>query len=136
MRNAILNRSAPLSMGPLSGTAASVHLRESSATEWLADHSLQQLRDALGLASCLLPTWILRGVFGQKIVAVAEQMIAYDADVARRGFTTASRDLLPRVVPAVVVQGVTQIPIRGPLLIVSNHPGLVRCDCAVRLPTP
>ena len=124
MRNAILNRSAPLSIGPLSGTAASVHVSESSATEWLANHSLQQLQDALGLASCLLPTWILRGVFGQKIAAVAERMIDYDADVARRGFTTASRDLLPRVVPAVVVQGVTQIPIRGPLLIVSNHPGL------------
>jgi 1-acyl-sn-glycerol-3-phosphate acyltransferase len=90
----------------------------------LTSHSLTQLRNAFGAMGRLLPNWALRTTCGSALRRFVNQVIDYDSDIARRGFPTASRDLLDRIVPSIMTCGSDRVPADGPLLIVSNHPGL------------
>lgn len=47
----------------------------------------------------------------------------FDFDVATLGYKEAVRKLLERFVIEVKVQGIEKIPIEGPLVVASNHPG-------------
>lgn len=50
---------------------------------------------------------------------------AFDHQVAEVGFCEAARWALPRFIRRVEVLGREHIPLRGPLLVASNHPGVV-----------
>jgi hypothetical protein len=47
----------------------------------------------------------------------------FDRTVAESGFREAAREVLPRFISRLEVEGQQQVPTSGPLLIVSNHPG-------------
>lgn len=54
----------------------------------------------------------------------AREIRAFDDDIARRGITEAAGSLLDRHVSRCDVSGAEGIPPRGPVLILSNHPGM------------
>ena len=53
----------------------------------------------------------------------AEWAYEFDRTVAEAGFREAAREVLPRFVNRLEIEGQQEIPISGPLLVVSNHPG-------------
>ncbi|MCZ6530393.1 MAG: 1-acyl-sn-glycerol-3-phosphate acyltransferase [Chloroflexi bacterium] len=53
----------------------------------------------------------------------AEWASEFDRMVAESGFREAAREVLPRFVNRLEVEGQQQVPASGPLLVVSNHPG-------------
>ncbi len=53
----------------------------------------------------------------------AEWASEFDRMVAESGFREAAREVLPRFVNRLEVDGQQQVPASGPLLVVSNHPG-------------
>lgn len=67
----------------------------------------------------------------------AEVAAQFDDDVAAYGFREAACRLLPRFTSQVSAQGAEGIPVDGPLLILSNHPGTVDgLVIAAQLPRP
>jgi len=61
----------------------------------------------------------------------------FDENVATYGFREAVIRLLPRFTSGVRAQGTERIPVDGPLLMLSNHPGTVDgLVIAAQLPRP
>ncbi len=56
--------------------------------------------------------------------AFARQMLAFDSEVDRRGLREAARGLVRVHAPGLRVRGAERLPLSGPLLILSNHPGM------------
>jgi 1-acyl-sn-glycerol-3-phosphate acyltransferase len=54
----------------------------------------------------------------------ARQVLAFDDAVARAGIRAASQVLLSAYVEGLRVRGAERIPARGPVLLLSNHPGM------------
>jgi hypothetical protein len=73
------------------------------------------------------PVWssALRRVFRGPAAAFARQMLVFDAKVADRGLMAASALLLRRFARGVTVVGAQHVPASGPVLFLSNHPGMV-----------
>jgi hypothetical protein len=78
---------------------------------------------ALGFS---INTW-WRGIFDPLVnrpcAAFAEICAYFDHTVANCGFREAARQILPRFVGNIRINGIENIPESGPLLITSNHPG-------------
>jgi len=53
----------------------------------------------------------------------ARMWVRFDSDYAREGLQRAAQDFLPPLVREVRAHGTESIPMQGPLLIASNHPG-------------
>jgi len=58
-------------------------------------------------------------------LAFARQVLAFDDAAAAAGIQAAARDLLSVYTNSFDVRGETRLPTAGPLLIVSNHPGMI-----------
>jgi len=54
----------------------------------------------------------------------AREMTAFDDEVGESGIRAAARSLLSGFVRDVQVRGIERIPLRGPVLLLSNHPGM------------
>ncbi len=54
----------------------------------------------------------------------AHQMVAFDRDVAEHGLSAASRRALTSYAGGLEVVGADNLPRQGPLLVLSNHPGM------------
>jgi len=54
----------------------------------------------------------------------ARQMVRYDQMVGELGLHTASQKTLPHYVQRLEIEGQQNIPASGPLLVLSNHPGM------------
>ncbi|MFC3103786.1 1-acyl-sn-glycerol-3-phosphate acyltransferase [Salinisphaera aquimarina] len=67
---------------------------------------------------------VLTGLLRLPVRRVAERLLAYDAIVADQGLQRGGAYALPTLARHAVVHGQANIPRRGPLLLVSNHPGL------------
>ncbi len=67
----------------------------------------------------------LRLMLGPPLKRFAEVVSGLDESVARFGFPEASRQLLPRFVRNAEIMGQEHIPHDGPVLIISNHPGII-----------
>jgi 1-acyl-sn-glycerol-3-phosphate acyltransferase len=83
--------------------------------------------DILSAVGCrelrFMRRWLELAIRGPAL-AFARQVIAFDDAVAAQGITHAARALLAAYVSDISVQGDAHIPGTGPVLIVSNHPGL------------
>jgi 1-acyl-sn-glycerol-3-phosphate acyltransferase len=54
----------------------------------------------------------------------ARQVLAFDDEVAASGIREAAQRLLPSYVRDLAIHGAERIPTRGPVLLLSNHPGM------------
>ncbi|MCS6801132.1 MAG: lysophospholipid acyltransferase family protein [Chloroflexota bacterium] len=90
----------------------------------LTEIALDDLVEAVG--------WLGRGVL-RPVVRLAgrrparqfaEEVAAFDQQVARDGLVAAARSLLARHVGSLQVRRLAAFPAQGPVLIVANHPGL------------
>jgi hypothetical protein len=89
-------------------------------TRSLIDINIHDILEALGVPACALARRLARG----PALRFAREMTSFDSDVDRRGIAAASRSLLDSFSRGVRTRGLHQVPARGPVLLLSNHPGM------------
>jgi 1-acyl-sn-glycerol-3-phosphate acyltransferase len=84
--------------------------------------------DDMIVAAGLKHSRILQSMARRLMRPVAEmfalQVLDFDASVAEKGLRDGCRGILSRMTERVCVEGSEHIPASGPLLILSNHPGM------------
>ena len=89
----------------------------------LYDEIKKEIYKALGLNH---DTWLKRfidPIIIKPVKAFAEISTQFEADVGTMGFAPAAKNTLNHFIDGILVEGESGIPLDGPLLIVSNHPG-------------
>ncbi len=89
----------------------------------LTDAVLREMLRALGRAPDGVARRLLGPVLRPPAARFARLMAAADARVAQSGMTAAADWLLQQLVQGVHVRGADALPLTGPLLAASNHPG-------------
>src|SRR5215216_4803856 len=95
-----------------------------SALETLTAINTQEMLDAIGLERVRRGRALLEKICLPAAKRFAQQIASYDDLVGARGLREASLWILERHIKRLEVSGRGNIPAEGPLLIVSNHPGL------------
>jgi 1-acyl-sn-glycerol-3-phosphate acyltransferase len=95
----------------------------------LAEINLDDLVNSFGWQSSPRLAGSLRRVFHRAALKFARQMIALDSLVGAHNLTEGSRRALPRYVRDVCIFGKENLPDSGPILILSNHPGMTDTLC-------
>lgn len=95
------------------------------ALEELTEINLDDLVSSFGGEGARAWSSALRRVFRGPAAVFARQMLAFDAQVADRGLLAASALLLRRFARSLTVVGAEHVPASGPVLFLSNHPGMV-----------
>lgn len=93
-------------------------------TRALIDINIDDILAALGVPGSAMARALARRLARTPALRFAREMTAFDADAQRRGIAAASRSLLARFVRGVRTEGLSNIPARGPVLLLSNHPGM------------
>ncbi len=94
-------------------------------TEKFIDQLIDNLIVTSGLFKQHWMQSMLRLMFGPAFNRFAEVISGLDESVARFGFPEASRQLLPKFIRNAEIVGQEHIPHDGPVLIISNHPGIM-----------
>ena len=68
--------------------------------------------------------WLLHAALGSQLRRFADNMATFDMELVTLGLAEASTALCARYGGSVVVEGRHCVPADGPLLLVSNHPGM------------
>ncbi|OGO39212.1 MAG: hypothetical protein A2W35_16955 [Chloroflexi bacterium RBG_16_57_11] len=89
----------------------------------LNSHITDEIFAAFGFETTGWPRRFLWPIFWQPAQIFARLADGVEQNIAYFGLAEAARRLLPRFVDDVKVIGVENIPIQGPLLVASNHPG-------------
>ncbi len=92
--------------------------------EKLARINVDDLLISLGAADRPLMRALLRAIFLPAGRRFAEMMLDYDDGVAGQGLAGGARRILARMHASVTASGGEHIPAAGPVLILSNHPGM------------
>ncbi len=71
----------------------------------------------------------LRTIFFGLAQKFAAQMLAFDAETGQSGLAHAARKTLPHFIRSLRIDGLENLPAHGPVLILSNHPGLADTLC-------
>ena len=96
-----------------------------SPIEVLTKINLDDLVSSFGFENARLPAAIVRRIFTRPARKFAGQMIEYDVLVGRVGLRRASREILQKYyIKDLCVHGQDNIPASGPVLFLSNHPGM------------
>lgn len=97
---------------------------QDSQLETLTQINIQDFLVSLGLENVRRGRRLLEALCWFPSRRFARQMIAYDQDVARSGLSAASRRALNNYVGGLEIVGAENLPAEGPLLVLSNHPGM------------
>ncbi|MDI6693742.1 MAG: 1-acyl-sn-glycerol-3-phosphate acyltransferase [Anaerolineales bacterium] len=89
----------------------------------LRRYILDEIFAAFGFQDRPVLRSVLTPLFWPPAQIFARIAASFEQDVVQFGLPEAARRLLPRFVKGVQARGVERIPIEGPLLIASNHPG-------------
>lgn len=81
-----------------------------------------EIYGVMGLAQASWLRRVLRPVFNPPAKKIASWIVDFDDDIAARGLCAAVSTFLTRFFDRVQVTGLENIPAKGPLLVVSNHP--------------
>jgi hypothetical protein len=95
-----------------------------SAVEALTSINAQEMLEAIGLDRVRRGRALLERICLPAAKRFAKQINSYDEMVGKRGLREASLWVREKHVGRLEVSGRKNIPAQGPLLIVSNHPGL------------
>ena len=90
----------------------------------LIEINLNDMISAAGLKHSRLGQALVRMFLHQTAKKFALQVLEYDAAVAESGLGQGSRGILAQLADQVRVEGAERVPREGPLLILSNHPGM------------
>ena len=93
-------------------------------TRRLVDVNIDDILAALGWHAGPMCRAIARRLASGPAARFAREMTAFDDIAARSGVGTAARTLLPAFVHDIRFRGIERIPLRGPVLLLSNHPGM------------
>lgn len=99
--------------------------------------NLDDLVASFGWTDHPWPAAVLRAVFHAPAEKFARQMLTFDAAVGAEGLSTAADRLLAHFAHKLTVFGRENLPTSGPLLFLSNHPGMVdtlALFCAIQRP--
>jgi 1-acyl-sn-glycerol-3-phosphate acyltransferase len=100
-------------------------LDQPSRVAVLTQINLEDLVSSFALESMRLPAAILSRLFGGPARKFATQIVEYDDLIGQVGLEEAScQTLQKRFINDLRVQGQEHIPASGPVLFLSNHPGL------------
>lgn len=92
--------------------------------EQLTQVNLDDIATAFGLRGSPFGRSIVRLIFQRQARRFAGKVLWYDAGVAEGGLAEGARRILPALASEVVVEGAQAVPQQGPVLFLSNHPGL------------
>jgi hypothetical protein len=96
-----------------------------SPIEVLTQINLDDLVSSFGWENAPLPAAILRRFFFRPAHKFARQMVEYDEQIREGGLHKASCETLQKhYIRDLCLHGQENIPARGPVLFLSNHPGL------------
>jgi 1-acyl-sn-glycerol-3-phosphate acyltransferase len=90
----------------------------------LTEINLQDMIHSFGWKNSWLGRKVARIVFRKAAEKFARQVLDYDADVETGGLAEGSRRILSQFVGRVILEGEGNIPRSGPVVILSNHPGM------------
>jgi hypothetical protein len=93
-------------------------------TRTLFDVNIDDIIAALGWQGRPVLRALLGRIARGPALRFAREMTVFDDAAGSMGIRTAARDLLAAFVDAVELHGVHNIPSRGPVLLLSNHPGM------------
>lgn len=91
--------------------------------ENLSQINLDDMCNAIGLTNRLLKT-SLTPFLKPHAQKLAKEVLSFDADIKTKGLQEASKRFCSHYTANVTVTGLEYLPAKGPLLILSNHPGL------------
>ena len=80
---------------------------------------------AFGLPKNKWAEMTIGSFFKKPATKFSQMMASIDHNLAQFGYREAARNLLPKFVDKATASGVENIPMEGPLLITSNHPGTI-----------
>jgi len=90
----------------------------------LTEINLMDMYDSLGLAGLQRGRALLSALFRWPARRFAEQVLTYDALVGERGLPFGAEWILKQYLRALYVAGREHVPASGPVLVLSNHPGM------------
>ena len=91
----------------------------------LTEINLDDLVSSFGWQNQPVPAALLRWVFRAPAAKFARMMLAFDALVGQESLPTGARETLKGFSNSLEVFGQENIPANGPVLFLSNHPGMV-----------
>ncbi len=97
---------------------------QASQLQSLTAINTQDFLSSLGLENLRRPRKALEWFCWLPSRRFARQMVRYDQRVGELGLHLASQEILPGYVQRLEVEGGENIPLSGPLLVLSNHPGM------------
>lgn len=90
----------------------------------LIELNAQSFIEAFKAERLPLPRWLLQAVMHTPARRITRTVLEYDANIVHQGLSPASRWLLNTFQTDIQTIGGEHVPRRGPLLVVSNHPGM------------
>jgi len=100
------------------------HSSEKEQLDFLTEINLQDICASFGLDDIPVGRALLHWLGRLPTRRFARQMLKYDCSIAAVGLQSASQTALNNYVSAFKISGQANIPQSGPLLILSNHPGM------------
>lgn len=95
-----------------------------SAIAELTEINIDDMLNAWGLNNLRLGQRLIRNVVRGPAEAFAHDMLSFDALTGRSGLHQASLALCHKYIGSLQANGLSNVPAEGPLLVLSNHPGL------------
>ena len=89
------------------------------------EHIIQEVLRLLNMPRETLSAKAISTALNMPAKRLADLAERFDNLVARSGLREASDAILDRFIKGMEVQGVEHVPSKGPLLVVSNHPGMI-----------
>lgn len=90
----------------------------------LIEININAMAEAIGLTDLRRGRRILEWLFGVPARAFAELVAGFDGEVGRLGLQGGSQGIIKQVTRKLEAAGRDHIPADGPILILSNHPGM------------